>query len=82
MHKSGKEEYIAAMQNIGSVMFFIGVFCCCMAVDVLTAIVCFMVSAIGFLLIVIAERMMDKLEQKEKQKNKCHRTAKHIDTYH
>lgn len=76
-----KEKCINAVQNIGAVLFIIGLFCLCMSVNVFTAVVCFAVCLAGVVLIAIAELMINKLEQREKQKNKCHRTAKHIDTY-
>lgn len=76
MHKSKKEEYTNAIQNVGAVLFFLGILGGCMAGNEIMLIVCFAVACIGVLLIYATEYIMDKLEQKEEQKNKGpHRQA-------
>ena len=76
-----KQMYIDALSNTGASMVIIGICVCCMAGNVITALLGLGIVFIGVLLVFGADYIMDKIEQKEKQKNKGHRTAKHQDLY-
>lgn len=71
-----KEICINASQNVGAILFILGILGGSMAVNEIMLIICFVIACMGVLLIYAAEYIMDNLEQKEKQKNKGqHRQA-------
>lgn len=59
------EEFIMAMQNIGAVLFIVGLFLACMMADVVPMIICFLLSAIGFSIAYFCEITMDEMYKDE-----------------
>ena len=63
-----KEENLTAIQNIGATTFAIGAIGCCMAGNPLTLMVCAGAMAVGAVIVFIGGVMLDKLYEKEGEK--------------
>lgn len=80
-----RDEYINALQNIGASLFVLGI-ALNRVVEPITQLVLYIISVVlmvvGIALISVVSWVTIEEHKREEQKNKCHRTAKHIDTYH
>ncbi len=63
-----KEETINAIQNIGAVLFIIGLLLCITIDSVTVLIISYGLASVGALLIYSAEYMVNKLEQWQNKK--------------
>ena len=75
-----REEYEDALKNTGAVLFVIGFTGVCIQKSIALFVIAAIVMVVGITLVATADWIVIQ-EDNRKQKNKCHRTAKHIDTY-
>ena len=80
-----RDEHVNALQNVGAALFIIG-FAGNQIFDGTTQLFWYIISVIlmvtGIVLIGIAQWVVIEEDKRKEQKNKCHRTAKHTDTYY
>lgn len=65
---SKKEEVLTAVQNVGATMFAVGVVGGCMAGNPVTLMICAGAMAVGAVIVFIGGVMLDKLYEKEGEK--------------
>ena len=65
---SKKEEELTAVQNVGATTFAIGVIGGCMAGNPVTLMICAGAMAVGAVIVFIGGVMLDKLYEKEGEK--------------
>lgn len=65
---SKKEEVLTAVQNVGATMFAVGVIGGCMAGNPVTLMICAGAMAVGAVIVFIGGVMLDKLYEKEGEK--------------
>ena len=65
---SKKEEELTAVQNVGATTFAIGVIGGCMACNPVTLMICAGAMAVGAVIVFIGGVMLDKLYEKEGEK--------------
>lgn len=63
-----KEENLTALQNVGATMFAVGVVGGCMAGNPVTLMICAGAMAVGAVIVFIGGVMLDKLYEKEGEK--------------
>lgn len=63
-----KEESLTAIQNVGATTFAIGAIGCCMAGNPLTLMICAGAMVVGAVIVFIGGVMLDKLYEKEGEK--------------
>lgn len=65
-----KEECVAAMQNIGAALFVIGLFIMCTVESIVLCTIGLLMLISGVVMISIAEKLMDRLEEEERRKER------------
>lgn len=64
-----KEERINAIQNVGAVLFVTGLIICMSIDSVFVLMIAYAFACIGVLMIYLAEFIVNKLEQRQKNKD-------------